>query len=88
MRPLSKITGRVEFLHFGDSSSENPGRALAEKYATRSGERLTARHFPIAAIGLRGLVGVVDVSGEVHVGDQVTVEIWSEECQINKPREH
>ena len=64
------------------------GRALAEKYTTRSGEHLAARHFPIAAIGLRGLVGVVDVSGDVHVGDQVTVEIWSEECQVNKPREH
>ena len=51
------------------------GAKLAEKYATRSGEALTARQFPVAAVGLRGLVGVVDVPGEINVGDEVTVEI-------------
>ncbi|MCZ6643574.1 MAG: MOSC domain-containing protein [Gammaproteobacteria bacterium] len=62
------------------------GEVLAEKYASRSGEVLTAARFPVAAIGLRGLVGVVDVPGDVHVGDEVIVEIWSEACQVNKPR--
>ena len=61
------------------------GAKLAEKYATRSGEALTARQFPVAAVGLRGLVGVVDVPGEINVGDEVTVEIWSEERQVNQP---
>ncbi len=60
------------------------GARLAEKY-TRSGEAFVAGRFPRAAVGLRGLVGVVDVPGDIHVGDQVTVEIWSEECQANKP---
>ncbi len=60
------------------------GAKLAEKY-TRSGEAFVAGRFPRAAVGLRGLVGVVDVPGDIHVGDQVTVEIWSEECQANKP---
>jgi hypothetical protein len=61
------------------------GQKVAEKYTARSGEALTARQFPVAAIGLRGLVGVVDVPGEIHVGDEVTVEIWSEERQVNQP---
>lgn len=63
------------------------GEVLAEKYASRSGDTLTAAQFPVAAIGLRGLVGVVDVPGDIHVGDEVIVEIWNEECQLNKPRE-
>ena len=63
------------------------GEVLAEKYASRSGHTLTAAQFPVAAIGLRGLVGVVDVPGDIHVGDEVIVEIWNEECQLNKPRE-
>jgi hypothetical protein len=62
------------------------GEALAEKYTTRSGERLSANLFPVAAIGLRGLVGVVDVPGDIHVGDWVTVEVWREESQVNVPR--
>lgn len=63
------------------------GEVLAEKYASRSGETLTAARFSVAAIGLRGLVGVVDVPGDIHVGDEVMVEIWNEECQLNTPRE-
>lgn len=61
------------------------GEKLAAKYGTRSKQALAPRDFPIAAIGLRGLVGVVDVPGVIRVGDEVTVELWSEERQINMP---
>lgn len=62
------------------------GEKLAAKYYTRSGRALAPRDFPLAAIGLRGLVGVVDVPGVIRVGDEVTVELWSEERQFNLPR--
>ena len=62
------------------------GEALSEKYNTRAGEPLAANRFPHAAIGLRGLVGVVDVAGEVKLGDRVTVEVWTEGVQANIPR--
>ena len=63
------------------------GQKLAAKYRTRSRETLAARDFPVSAIGLRGLVGVVEVPGEIHLGDQVSVELWSEERQFNNPSE-
>ena len=62
------------------------GEMLAKKFTTKSGEPLTRTSFSVAAIGLRGLVGVVDVAGEINVGDEVLVEIWDENCQMNKPR--
>jgi hypothetical protein len=62
------------------------GEVLAKKFATKTGVPLTRTSFPVAAIGLRGLLGVVDVAGEINVGDEVLVEIWDESCQINKPR--
>jgi len=63
------------------------GQKLAGKYRTRSEKAPAARDFPVSAIGLRGLVGVVDVPGEIHLGDEVSVELWSEARQFNKPAE-
>jgi hypothetical protein len=62
------------------------GEVLAKKFTTKAGTPLTRTSFPVAAIGLRGLVGVVDVAGEINVGDEVLVEVWDESCQVNKPR--
>lgn len=62
------------------------GEVLTGKYSTRSGAPLTSKSFPLAAIGLRGLVGVVDVVGQINVGDEVIVEIWDEANQVNIPR--
>ena len=53
------------------------GKKLASMYTTRSGESLSSTAFSKAAKLNRGVVGVVDVAGEISSGDQVTVEIYA-----------
>jgi MOSC domain-containing protein YiiM len=52
------------------------GTRLAAKHETRGGERLSATAFSGAARLLRGLVGVVEVPGEILAGDEVTIELY------------
>lgn len=49
------------------------GKKLASMHATNSGKPLRDTAFSTAAQYLRGLVGVVEVSGAIHGGDTVTV---------------
>jgi len=49
------------------------GESLVEKYTTHSGETLMFSSFSKAAQFLRGVVGVVEVPGSIHIGDEVTV---------------
>ena len=51
------------------------GVQIAATYTTRSGEPVPAKMFPKHAVGLRGVVGVVDVAGSIETGDQVVVEV-------------
>ena len=48
---------------------------VAAAYTTRSGEPVAAKMFPKYAMGLRGVVGVVDVAGKIEAGDRVVVEV-------------
>jgi len=50
-----------------------PGVVIASKYPEH---KLTPQRFPKAAMHKRGLVGVIERAGVVHVGDPVTVEIY------------
>lgn len=50
------------------------GTRLAATHETRSGKALSRTAFSDAARLLRGLVGVVDVPGEIFAGDEVTIE--------------
>ena len=52
------------------------GKKLAGTHATRSGEALESTTFSKAAKLTRGIVGVVDVAGEICAGDEVVVEIY------------
>lgn len=52
------------------------GASLAEKYLTRSGRPLAVTAFPVAAKLTRGIVGVVEVAGEIRPGDTVQLEIY------------
>jgi len=49
------------------------GDKIAGLYKTRSGEPLTSRQFLLEARRKRGLVGAVDVPGELATGDTITV---------------
>jgi MOSC domain-containing protein YiiM len=48
---------------------------VAAAHTTNSGEPVTGKMFPKYAVGLRGVVGVVDVAGTIEAGDRVVVEV-------------
>ena len=52
------------------------GRKLAATHTTRSGNPLESTAFSKAAKLTRGVVGVVDVAGEINAGDDVIVKIY------------
>ena len=54
------------------------GAQIAEKYTTRSGLPLTNQAWLRPAAGRRGVVGVIDVPGEIHTGDEVEVRVYAE----------
>lgn len=52
------------------------GEELAKTMQTRSGKPLESTAFSKAAKVTRGIVGVVEVPGEIKAGDKMTVEIY------------
>jgi hypothetical protein len=50
---------------------------VAKTYTTLSGEPLSNLAFAKAAKKLRGLVGVIDVAGEINKGDEVIIKIYN-----------
>ena len=54
------------------------GVQIALKYSTHSGEPLTGQTWLRPAAGRRGVVGVVDVPGQIRVGDEVEVRVYEE----------
>ena len=54
------------------------GAQIADKYATQSGESLRPNSWLRPAAGRRGVVGVIDVPGEICSGDEVDVVVYEE----------
>ena len=52
------------------------GAEIASKYSSRSDEPLTRQSWLRPASGRRGVVGVVDVPGEIRTGDEVEVRVF------------
>ena len=52
------------------------GQELATTMQTRSGKPLESTAFSKAAKLTRGIVGVVEVPGEIMAGDEVTIEVY------------
>jgi MOSC domain-containing protein YiiM len=52
------------------------GAKLAESMKTRSGKRLEDTAFSKASKSTRGLVGVVEVAGEIKCGDEIDVTVY------------
>jgi hypothetical protein len=50
------------------------GEQITSKYTTSAGEPAAGRFIAKRAIGLRGVVGVVDVAGVIEAGDKVVVQ--------------
>ncbi|NQY63954.1 MAG: hypothetical protein HRT38_09520 [Alteromonadaceae bacterium] len=49
---------------------------VANNFSTNSGNPISKNAFSQAAIFTRGLVGVIEVAGQIRVGDEVKVEIY------------
>ncbi len=62
------------------------GVRVAERYTTKGGEPPTHTAFPKAAKLKRGVVGVVDVAGEIRVGDDVSVSVYEAPGWLKYPR--
>jgi hypothetical protein len=54
------------------------GAQIAAKYSSHASKPLTNIKWIRPAAGRRGLVGVVDVAGVIHVGDDVEVRVYEE----------
>ena len=54
------------------------GVQIAAKYTSRSSGPLTGTTWLRPAAGRRGLVGVIDVAGAIHVGDEVEVRVYED----------
>jgi len=52
------------------------GAWIVAKYSTRSGQPLTDNSWLRPASGRRGVVGVINVPGEIRVGDEVEVRVY------------
>ena len=54
------------------------GARIAARYSTHSGQPLTNQSWLRPAAGRRGVVGVIDVPGEIRTGDEVEVRVYEE----------
>jgi len=54
------------------------GAQIVAKYSTHSGEALSNNTWLRPASGRRGVVGIINVAGEIRVGDEVTVCVYEE----------
>jgi len=54
------------------------GEQIASKYPTRATEPLNNKTWLRPASGRRGVVGVIDVAGEIRVNDEVEVRVYEE----------
>jgi MOSC domain-containing protein YiiM len=71
-------SGAVLLVEENNPPCVDMGEQVASKYNTKSGRTLTRDEFLRPAVGRRGVVGVVDVPGEIVAGDQVLVKIYEE----------
>jgi len=67
-------SGAVLTIEESNPPCKQMGLQIAAVYATNGGQPADYRLFPRHSIGLRGVVGVVDVPGLIRAGDRVVVE--------------
>lgn len=64
-------SGAVLVVEEANPPCADMGAEISAAYTTSSGERAVGKMFAKYAIGLRGVVGVVDVPGQIRTGDRV-----------------
>ncbi len=69
------LSGAALVIEESNPPCKDMGMQIAAAYETNAGEPADYRLFPKHSIGLRGVVGVVDVPGLIRAGDRVVVEI-------------
>ena len=71
-------SGAVLLIEEYNPPCSDMGAQIAAKYSTRSDLPLTAQTWLRPASGRRGVVGVIDVPGEIRAGDEVEVWLYEE----------
>lgn len=66
-------SGAVLVVEAENMPCKGPGKVIASKYPDRN---MTPTHYPKAAMHKRGLVGVIERAGVVHLGDGVTIQVY------------
>jgi hypothetical protein len=60
----------------GNAPCSYIGERIEVRHTIGSGEPAAGKLFPKAAMGLRGVVGVVDIAGVLTAGDRVVVQVF------------
>ena len=69
-------SGAVLLVEEGNPPCSYIGELIEARHTTSSGGPAAGKLFAKAALGLRGVVGVVDVPGRLEPGDRVVVQIY------------
>ena len=71
-------SGTVLLIEEYNPPCSDMGAQIVSKYSTRSSQALTDQSWLRPASGRRGVVGVIDVPGEIRAGDEVEVRVYEE----------
>ena len=71
-------SGAVLLIEEYNPPCSDMGAQIVSKYSTRSSQALTDQSWLRPASGRRGVVGVIDVPGEIRTGDEVEVRVYEE----------
>lgn len=71
-------SGAVLLVEEYNPPCKDMGEQVAAKYRTNSRASIEPKDFVLPAAGRRGLVGIVDVAGEISVGDEITIKVYEE----------
>ena len=69
-------SGAALLVEEGNPPCRYIGELIEARHTTDSGEPVAEKLFPKAAMGLRGLVGVVDIAGKLEPGDRIVVQVF------------
>jgi hypothetical protein len=69
-------SGAALLVEEGNPPCSYIGERIDARHTPGSGEPAAGKLFPKSAMGLRGLVGVVDIAGVLAPGDRIVVQVF------------